>query len=183
MTMLKCKTKSKAGFTLVEIMVSLIVVGMIMAAVALAFNASVASYTANEDMFQAMSAARQAMIRMTSDIRIANTVNDAEPATQCSMFIPIGSTPDPLDQRHVTYQFDGANNLLNLIVHSDDDSPTPAGTYVLCRNVTALTFARTEVPGITPKEIKSVRISMTVTVGSESQTVSSAAVLRRNLEF
>lgn len=163
-----CKTKIRSGFTLVEIMISLVVLGLLMAAVAVAFNASAMNYAANEDMFQAMSTARQAMMRITSDLRTAY-VKTGEAANICSMATA--------DGRDISYQYDGANNILNLVVTG---GPNP-GTYVLCRNVTAMTFNKTLVPGSDPEAMKSVRISMTVTVDNQSQSVSSAAVMRRNL--
>ena len=140
-----------------------------------AFNASTTNYTANEDMFQAISTARQAMMRITSDLRTATAVADAEPATQCSLR---GEDRDAAtENRDVTYQFDPGTNTLNLIVN---EGPAP-GTYVLCRNVTGMTFDRTIVPGSNPVAVKSVVITMTVTVDGKSQTVSSAALIRRNL--
>ena len=167
--MYNCKTKIRSGFTLVEILISLVVLGLLMAAVAVAFNASAVNYAANEDMFEAISTARQAMMRITSDLRTAWPVEISEPANQCSMITA--------DNRDITYQYDSANNILNLVVNTGAN----AGTYVLCRNVTAMIFNKTPVPD-DPTSTKSVRISMTVTVDNASQSVSSAAVIRRNLE-
>jgi len=168
------KSTLTRGFTLIEILISLVILGMMMAAVGLAFNASVTNYTSNANMFQAMSTARQAMMRMTSDLRTATAVSSTEPATQCSM--------TTADGRNITYQFDAANNRLNLVVNG---SGVNAGTYVLCRNVSALTFTRTSAPADPPDHplayVKNVRINMSVTVGNEVQTVASAAVIRRNM--
>jgi hypothetical protein len=149
-------------------MISLVVLGLLMAAVAVAFNASAINYAANEDMFQAMSTARQAMMRITSDLRSA-VVEVGESADVCSMVTA--------DGRDISYQYDGANNILNLVVTGGANP----GTYVLCKNVTAMTFNKTLVPDDDSK-MRSVRLSMTVTVDNASQTVSSAAVMRRNLE-
>ena len=166
--MYNCKTKIRSGFTLVEILISLVVLGLLMAAVAVAFNASAVNYAANEDMFQAISTARQAMMRITSDLRTAWPVEISEPANQCSMITA--------DNRDITYQYDSANNILNLVVNTGAN----AGTYVLCRNVTAMTFDRTTVSG-DPTKVRNVRLSITVTVDSQSQKVASAAVIRRNM--
>jgi prepilin-type N-terminal cleavage/methylation domain-containing protein len=167
------KSTLTRGFTLIEILISLVILGMMMAAVGLAFNASVTNYTSNANMFQAMSTARQAMMRMTSDLRTATAVSSTDPATQCSM--------TTADGRNITYQFDSASNRLNLVVNI---GPSP-GTYVLCRNVSALTFTRTSAPADPPDHplayVKNVRINMSVTVGNEVQTVASAAVIRRNM--
>ena len=165
--MYNSKTKKRSGFTLVEILIALAVLGLLMAAVAVAFNASAINYAANRDMFQAMSTARQAMMRITSDLRTATAVLDSEPATQCSM--------NTADGRNITYQFNAGENILYLV---DNDA---AASYVLCRNVTAMAFGRTASVD-DPLIIKSVILSMTVTVGNESQSVSSAAVIRRNMD-
>ena len=58
--------KSIHGFTIVELLMSLVIMAMLMATVALAFNASVINYTANKDMYRAMNTARQALLRITS---------------------------------------------------------------------------------------------------------------------
>jgi hypothetical protein len=51
---------------------------------------------------------------------------------------------------------------------------------VMCDNVTAITFERTTVPD-DPSAVRNVLISMTVSVDNLSQTLATAAVIRRNL--
>ena len=165
MYMNDCKTKTRPDFTLVEIMISLAVLALLMAAVAVAFNASAINYAANEDMFKAMSTARQAMMRITSDLRTATAVLDSEPATQCSIVTA--------DGRDITYQFNAGESILYLVVNSGAN----AGSYALCKNVTAMTFSRTAAVD-DASIVKNVRLSLTVTVDDASQSVSSAAVIR-----
>jgi len=164
------KAKSKDGFTLVEVLLSLAILGMLMAAVALAFNASAVNYSQNEAMFKAMNTARQALLRITTEIRTAQDValiGAGDPDnSQCSMHTADGSD--------ITYRYSSGDNTLYL-----DDNDT-SSSYVMCDNVTAITFDRATVPD-DPSAIRSVRISMTVSADDLSQTLVAAAVVRRNL--
>ncbi len=159
------RLKSKGGFTLVELLISMALLAMIMAAVGVAVHASAINYKANENIFKAMSTARQAMTRITTDLRTATEVFGADPDTQCSMITP--------DGRDITYRWNSADETLYLDINPN------AGSYVLCRNVTTMTFVRTPLAG---EPVRNVRISITVTVGGVSQKVASAAVIRRNME-
>ncbi len=158
---------SKGGFTLVETLIAMALLAMLMAAVGVAVHASAVNYKANENIFKAMSTARQAMTRITTDLRTA-LPEASEPASQCSMVTA--------DGRNITYRFNGTDTLY-LDIHSGGTTDS----YVLCKNVTAMEFNRTIVPDSNPVEIRNVRISMTVTVGGVSQKVVSAAVIRRNM--
>lgn len=164
------KAKSKNGFTLVEVLLSLAILGMLMAAVALAFNASAINYSQNEAMFKAMNTARQALLRITTEIRTAQDValiGVGDPDnSRCSMHTP--------DGRDITYRYSSGDNTLYL------DDNIASSSYVMCENVTAITFDRTTVPD-DPSAVRSVRISMTVSANGLSQTLASAAVVRRNL--
>ena len=165
--MFAIRLRSKGGFTLVELLISLALLAMIMAAVGVAVHASAMNYKANENIFAAMSTARQATMRITSDLRTARgEVSDTDPPTQCSFYTA--------DDRNITYRWNSADNTLYLDIHSVDSTDS----YVLCRNVTAMTFTRTPATG---DPVRNVRLSMTVTVDGQSQTVASAAVIRRNM--
>ncbi len=172
------KFKSNAGFTLVEMLLSLMILGMLLAAVAFAFNASAMNFSENEAMFKAMNTARQALLRITTEIRTAQDValigtgpgDDPLDYSQCSMHTSDGGD--------ITYRYNSANNTLYL-----DDNLT-SSSYVMCENVTAITFERATVPvdpPAIPSEIRSVRISITVAADDLSQTLATGAVVRRNL--
>ncbi len=165
---------SKIGFTLVETLIAMALLAMLMAAVGVAVHASAVNYKANENIFKAMNTARQAMTRITSDLRTAWPVEVSEPDTQCSMITADRpSTPS----RNITYRWNETDETLYLDIHNGGTTDN----YVLCKNVTDMEFTRTIVPDSNPVEIRNVRISMTVTVGGVSQTVASAAVIRRNM--
>ena len=104
------KAKSNAGFTLVEVLLSLAILGMLMAAVALAFNASAVNYSQNEAMFKAMNTARQALLRITTEIRTADYVGiipgDDSDKSRCSILTS--------DGRNITYRYSSGDNTLYL---------------------------------------------------------------------
>ncbi len=164
--MLQKKKKSDA-FTLVELLLGLAITVVLLVAVAAALNASAMNYKTNEDIYKAMNGARQAMTRMTSQLRDANAVdlNDLANQYQCSLFTAA--------DENITYQFRSADNKLYLITNANGNE------YVLCDNVTAATFKTQTDDGT---KCKSVQISLTVTVGSISQSLSAASVIRRNLQ-
>jgi prepilin-type N-terminal cleavage/methylation domain-containing protein len=157
------------GFSMVEMLMALMIMGMLLAAVAVAVHASSVNYRQNEEMYRAMTTARAALLRITNDIRTAQGVEVTEPAGQCSMVTAAGSD--------ITYLYNSGDSTLYLVTNDDPDD----ADYVLCSGVTAITFDRATVPDDAGK-VRNVQISMTVTVGSNSQTIATAAVLRKNLQ-
>jgi prepilin-type N-terminal cleavage/methylation domain-containing protein len=162
------KFKSNAGFTLVEMLLSLMILGMLLAAAALAFNASATNYSQNEAMFKAMNTARQALLRITTEIRTSQRVYWlGETAEQCSLETSAG--------QNVRYQYNNADNKLYLEAGGNN--------YVLCDNITDMSFVRsTVILPVVGTVVRNVQISITVSVGDISQTVCTAAVVRRTLE-
>jgi len=158
-------SKYKTGFTIAELLIALAISAMLLVAVAVAFNASAVNYQENEDIFRTINNARQALFRMTSQLRTADAVNPAAPNNECSFFTAAGE--------NITYQFRSAENKLYLITNIDSNE------YVLCDNVTAMTF--TKILTDDGLDCKSVQISMTVASGNVQKTISAAAAIRRNL--
>jgi len=159
--------KNKNGFSIAELLIALAITSMLMVAVALAFKASIMSYSENEDIFKAVNSARQALYRITTQLRTATAVDPNGPANECT-FITAGG-------QDITYEYRSADSKLYLITNSDSQE------YTLCDNVTAMTFTRQirTVDAIT--FVASVQISMTVQIGDAERIVSAAAVIRRNL--
>jgi prepilin-type N-terminal cleavage/methylation domain-containing protein len=157
--------KYKTGFTVAELLIALAISAMLLVAVAVAFNASAINYQENEDIFKTVNNARQALFRITSQLRTAYAVDPAAPNNECS-FITAAD-------ENITYEFRNAENKLYLITNVDSNE------YVLCDNVTAMTFTKT--PTDDGLDCKSVQISMTVVSGNVQKTISAAAAIRRNL--
>ena len=159
---------AKAGFTIAELLIALAISAILLVAVAVAFNASAVNYQQNEDIFKVVNSARQALFRMTSQLRTADAVAHDAPINECS-FITAAD-------ENITYQFRSAENKLYLITNIDSNE------YVLCDNVTAMTFTKTAVVN---EEgwwiVQSVQISITVASNNVEKTISAAAAIRRNL--
>jgi type II secretory pathway pseudopilin PulG len=168
---------NERAFTIVELLLALAITGLLLVAVAVAFNASIINYGENEDVFTTINSARQALTRMTSQLRTAGyqvspdlfvAVDPNAPSNECSFYTADGND--------ITYRFNSADNKLYLITN-DDLSDID---YVLCDNVTSMSFIKT--PTDDGSDAKSVQISMTVSSGDVQRTVSAAAVIRRNLK-
>ncbi len=162
-------TKHKTGFTVVELLISLAIAAILLASIAVAINASAINYTENEEMFKTMNSARQALFRMTTQIRTADAVDPNASSNACSMITA--------DGEDITYLYNGGDNKLYLITNDD----TTDSDYVLCENVTAMNFTKNTVLEDAVIKVKSVQISITVQSGDFQRTIASAAVVRRNL--
>ena len=159
--------KYSDGFTIVELLVALAITGILLAAVAVAFHASIVNYQENEDIFKTINSARQALCRMTTQIRTGLVdPNDISNENTCKLLCADGS--------EVTYRYDSPSNTLYLYDHG-------TGTdYVLCENVTDMTFKKDN--NTEAGDVKSVRISMTVVSGNIERTLSAAAAVRKVLK-
>lgn len=157
-----------AAFTIAELLIALVITGILLAAVATAFNASAINCRENENIFKTINNTRQALFRITSQLRTGYWVDPNAPNNECSFFTANG--------RDITYRFNNADNKLYLITNDDllDDD------YVLCENVTSMSFIKT--PTDDGADAKSVQISMTVQSGNRQRTVPAAAVIRKNLK-
>jgi Tfp pilus assembly protein PilW len=159
--------------------VGLAISAILLAAVAVAFNASIINYGENERMYQTINNARQALTRMTSEIRTAGysdgstvpptwygVAHNTAPANQCVLYLP--------NHELITYRFSSADRKLYLVKNATNDR------YVLCDNVTGATFTTLTDNGV---DARSVQISLTVRNGNFERTLAAAAVIRRNLPF
>jgi prepilin-type N-terminal cleavage/methylation domain-containing protein len=160
----------KNGFGIVELLIAMAITAMLLVAVAVAFHASMTSYRENEDIFKAVNRARQALFRITTQLRTGYWADPNAPSNECSFYTADGND--------ITYRYNAADSKLYLITNDDlSDSD-----YVLCDNVSAMTFSkatRINDEGVT--SVVSVHISMTVVIGNAQRIVSSAAVIRKDL--
>ena len=165
-----CKTTPRGfGLTVVELLLALSIAAILLVGVATAINASFTNYRENEDMFKAINSARQALLRITSELRTADAADPASPANECSLITANGDD--------ITYRYNNTDNKLYLITNYDSTDPD----YVLCDNVTAMTFTKQTFVEDTQTKVKSVQVSMTVARGNAERKISAAAVIRRNL--
>ena len=160
----------KFGFTVVELLVVLAIMGILLGAVAVAFDASAINYQRNEDIFKAVNGARLALFRITSQLRTATAVDPNAPANECSLFTADGDD--------ITYRYNSADNKLYLITNDDSTD----ADFVLCDNITVMSFQKDTASDGGVTYVKSVQIAATVVVGSAQRAVSAAAVVRKNLD-
>ncbi len=162
-------TRFIGGFTLAEILIALAITGLLLAAVAVTFNASVMGYQENEDIFKTINDGRQALFRITTQLRTAAAVDPCTPNNECTLITAGGD--------NITYQYNDIDNKLYQIDNSTSSS------YLLCDNVTAMVFTgATDVDPSTGLDyVKSVQISMTVQNNNTIKTFTAAAVIWRNL--
>ena len=157
----------KQGFTLVEVLVSLAISALLMCAIAAAFDASIMNYQENRDFYDAVNRARQALARMTTQLRTGYSIDPGASSNQCNFWTAAG--------QDLTYEYRSSDNTLYLITNSDSKE------YVLCEDVQSTTFIR--VPTDDGLDCKSVRISLTVAADDFQHKLASAVVIRRNLEL
>jgi type II secretory pathway pseudopilin PulG len=189
---MKTARKTRA-FTIVELLLSVAILAMLMAAVAVAFDASVKNYQANESIYQTVKTGRQAMMRMISDLRSARAVNAAgtvaaaadtqygviaaarglawtgDDANSCKLITAAGLA--------YCYRYDPGTKILHL---DDNDNNV---SYVLCRNVKSISFVRSYLPGTgtDPDRVQSVRITLSVSGDDVTEDLAAATVVRKNL--
>jgi prepilin-type N-terminal cleavage/methylation domain-containing protein len=188
-------SKNIKGFTIIEVLIALSIVALLMAAIATAFDASAKSFEVNEDIYKAMSTARQALTRITTELRTADMVfPDAEGGTfeQGLGYGLVQDLSDPNDlgtyTKLHTYHYNNSgdedsydDHLMDNTLYLTTNGIATDPNYVLCENVTAMTFTRTYIdPAATDKVVKNVKVSITVAAGDVSQTLTAAAAIRKN---
>jgi prepilin-type N-terminal cleavage/methylation domain-containing protein len=163
------QTGHKSGFTVAELLIAIAIAGMLLAAVAVAFNASATNYCENEEIFRTINSARQALTRITSQLRTATAVDPNAPANECTLITA--------DGQDITYRYDSGQNALFLVTNDDPSD----SDYLLCDSVTAMTCTKNAMVEDSQVKVNNVQISITVASGNAQRTVSAAATIRRNL--
>lgn len=163
-------TLQKKAFTLVELLMSLMILGILMAAVAVAFDASVTNYQVNEGIYRAANTGRQALLRITNDIRTAKEVVDN---TGGDTSLTLTTANDEI----MTYKFENGTLYLDDHVLIGDPSNKDYRNNGLTLKDVHFTC------GLAVGKVRNVRIVMTVTDenGTVEQKLAAAAVVRRNL--
>jgi len=166
-----------AGFTLVEGLMTLAIMGLMMAALGTAVYAAMESFRENDRLATASQTTRGVLQRMMREIRTAAAV-DANSGT-----ITIIPPADPNGLQRIQYQYDPSARRLNY--HKTVNGQT--FSYVACGEGGTLTqFSVTTQTGLDWQGlscVKNVRVAMSLKFGSETFTVTSSASPRRNQVF
>ena len=177
--------KTQAGFTIIEVMMSLVILAVLMTAVAFAFDASVTNFQQNKGIYETVNRGRQALLLITNDLRTAHELPLSSEEANTQISFGNDTDGDGTYDKDVTYRFDSDTNTLYY-----DDNIT-SNSYVLCSNVAAATFKRTEhqidrdngAGGVeTIWAVRDVRIVLTVTddTSDVSKTLAAATLIRKN---
>jgi prepilin-type N-terminal cleavage/methylation domain-containing protein len=180
--------KQKTGFTIVEVMVSLVILAMLMTAVAFAFDAAVTNYQQNQGIYQTVNRARQALLRITNDLRTAQDIPLISEEVNTQVSFGNDTDGDGVYEEDVTYRFD--NSTSPGILYYDDN--LTGNSYVLCDNVVSAAFNKTEHEierdngaggTVTLTAVRDVRIVLTLTddAGQVNQTLAAATLIRKNM--
>jgi prepilin-type N-terminal cleavage/methylation domain-containing protein len=153
----------QSAFTLIEVLLSLAILGILLAALGTAFNASAMNYRENRNLSEAMNTARMATDKMVTLIRTGQPDPTDTAANTCRLV-----TADGTD---MTFSYNSTQKKLYCVIGG--------ANHVLCDNVTAMTFSKT-LSGDADC-VTRVLMSMTVQVGDVSKTVTSAVLVRKNL--
>ncbi|MBW8001207.1 MAG: hypothetical protein FVQ80_04210 [Planctomycetes bacterium] len=166
----KYGTNRKSAYTIVECLIALLITAIILAAVAVAFNAAAINYDENSDLFNAVNTARQSLLKITNDLRTANSVSIAEPNSQCTIITSAG--------QNITYSYDAVSQIVYLITNNDDTDEDS----ILAKDVTAMTVTKNIGVKDAVSFVKSVQISITIKKGRTEKTLTAASVIRKNLD-
>lgn len=154
------------AFTVTELLIALAISAMLLAAIAVAFHASVVNYDTNNDLFNSLNSARLALLRITTQLRTSDAVNPDSPGNECELITSAAQT--------IKYRYNAADNTLYL--------DKAGSSYALCENVTAMNFTKTTDTVDSVTFVKSVQITITVQTDSTEKTLSAATAIRKNLD-
>ena len=158
--------KRRPGFSLVELLMAMAISAILLTGLAVAFNASMTSYTVNKDTYEGLNNTRLALARMVSELRTGYWIDPSAGSTQCNFYNASG--------QDIGYDYRSADKTLYLVTHADNSD------YVLCRNVESATF--TKIPTADGNDCQSVHIDLSVSSGAIEQDFSQSVTVRRNME-
>ncbi len=165
---MKSKSIIKA-FTLLELLIGMVIFAVLLAAIAVAMESSVNSCKINKDTYTSLNTARQALSRITYDLRNAQGVSTDSSTTECALITQKGDD--------ITYRWDSQTSKLWLVTNDDLDDDD----YLLCENVTELSFEKNIVNKDGIDCVKYVKITIEVTGNGKPQKLAAAVVIRKNL--
>lgn len=179
------KNVYRFGFTIVEVLLALVIISVMLAAVAVAFDASMRNYQANDAMTRNINQARQALLRITNDLRNAKAVALIGTSTnsQYSGHDPNNTQISLIttDNHDITYGLRTVDGKPCLVLITNDNL-TDQEYYVLCENISAITFDRYYDTNSNPIKVRYVTIVLSITDPKTNltQKAVAAAVVRKN---
>ena len=176
----------RRGLSIIEASISLSISAMLLVAVASAFTSSAAAVESNDQFFRATQAARVSMNQVLAAVRQADNIDPTKfSSSSMSMNLPLNMVDGMAltNETGRTYSYDAVNQKLNLTVYFAGNT---SSTYELASNVSAFQFiapATNDVDYNQTQTVGHVSITMTVTAGYNSVTISGAAMARRAIKY
>ncbi|MCE5276776.1 MAG: type II secretion system protein [Planctomycetaceae bacterium] len=170
------KIAARRGFTLVEVLLTLAVLGIVLAGVAVALQAALTSYTQNNRIAAVAQTARAVMDRMSREIRTATNVNST------STSLTITPPDDGSGLQTIVYQLTGGQLHMRRTVNGAVDDAVLLGDGGEAGGDVAIsTFnvIREDAGGL----CQSVKVRLTMTCANETYTATCSAALRRNQSY
>jgi len=152
---------SKRGFTLIELVITMVLIGIVAFIVADAMSTGFKTYFTTDNRKEALDQARIAMERMTREIRNLRSSADIGTAN-ANQFCFVNT-----DGTRVSFLYSGTT-----IVRDEPVAcPSAAGAPVLANNITVFSFTYLQTDGSTdpapPTNTKRIRIAITSTLSNE----------------
>ncbi len=164
----------QTGFTLAELLIAMALLVLLMVSLATAVHASLKSYEVNEQIASATQATRTVLSRMMQEVRTASDVDCT--TLELTVYPPEGSgTVDKLryslqNGALIYTRWIGASSTDHTLLGGDDD--------VIVNSF--MVWATLDDGGTI---VKSVTVSLNISVGDETLPVTTSAALRRNQEY
>ena len=171
---MKTRRRTSKGFTLIEAILSLVILVVLLTALGTAFHATLMSYSENEKIAITTQAARALLDRMMREIRTAAAVE----ANQ--WVITIVPPSDPTGLQLIRYEYDPSGKRLYYTRTVLGDSNTYA---IFGQEVDLISFSVDKQTGLDWQGMpctKSVRVKIGLRKGTRDFYVTAAAAPRRN---
>ena len=179
----------RAGLSLVEAMIALVIAATLLTAVSAAFTSTAKAMEINDDFFRATQAARVSLVRMLAQVRcgVVNEKNssgvvfaDNTTLNYVNIIYDVIQPNGTVLPKNVTYRYDSGTKKIIMVTNDSTTDPD----YTLAQNVTDCKW----VIGIgedanNSKCVSQVSISIVVKVGDNSVRLSGSAAPRRTLKY
>ena len=171
------KRKKKSAFTIVLVMPSYPLLGVMLAAVAVAVHASIHSHGENQSLASVTQTARWILNRMTHEIRTAAAVDSTE--TQISIIPP----DDGSDVQQIQYEFSDSTLYYRQTINGSVEESILLGS---ADDVTVSTFHVIREVGLDWQGLpctKSITVRLGLVIDNQTFWVTASASPRRNQEY
>ncbi len=171
------QSRKNSGFTIVELLLAVAIMAMLLASVAIAMQAALASYRENEKIAEVMQVSRAVLNRMTSDIRSAEAIDIG------SQRVNIIPPANPESITEIEYELVGGALVHRQTINGSEVTQTFVSSD---ENLQIQEFSITRETALDGEGLtytKSVTINMTLNSGGNTFRLTASACPRRNQAF